>query len=126
VTVYASLIEMAQRLIAEKGAVFSYHAVNPGAPPDSGKPWIPGATVETVYDIEAVMFPLDRISQETTRRDGDASARRGNAQVFLGQQSFVPQIDDYLLLDGVKRPLRSVKTIAPDLTNILHILEIDL
>lgn len=125
-TVYASAIATAQRMIAAKGASCVWRVPTTPDVADPTKPWIEtDAAPPTEHAVKIVFLPITRINSQLMRfLVGQGYQPGGNVMGLMASVPFEPTLAGRVVKqDGTVCAVRSVDPIAPDGTPILWTIE---
>lgn len=121
---FDSAIALVGRLLLRNGESVTIRRPVDGAPPDSSKPWEPGATTNDDHAASAVF-----LDQEFARQAG-LTLQEGQQMAFVdagGLGTFVPSpaTDLVIRASGEKWSVARVDTLDPNGQRILHVLTLE-
>lgn len=118
--VYSTNIAMARRLIATKGQKVQWKVLTPTV---GAEEWKPAAAKSVLFEVDMVFLPDDKRNFESIVFKPGTNVPEGNIVGYLaGTNMFEPNQEDTVIRNGKELRISTIETIAPNGTNILHII----
>lgn len=120
---YDSAIELAKRLIAEKGQDATLRNLTPGSLADSNKPWKPGATTNVDKTVRAVFLGYaQKFIDGTSIKTGDQRVLM--AATDTSGAAVAPQVDGLVLRGSEKWKIIAIKPLNPAGEPIMYTVQV--
>lgn len=117
--VYDGFKATATRLIDKFGERVVFRTIRDGTPPDSTKPWVPGAAVTTDRNVTVAFFP-DKLANRFAAQLGMSRMNQtdhmpeGYMVGFMAPVSFDPNLKDLVIRDGKPLTIDKLEVIKPN------------
>lgn len=126
-TVYASFIATALRLIAAKGELCQWREPAAVTVADPTKPWIEtDSAAPATHNVRIAFFPIPKINSQLQRFMASKGGQPGgNVQGFMASVPFKPTVTGVVTrADGRVLAVRNLDPIEPDGTPIIWTIEL--